>query len=252
MEGTLHPMLRIEGLGKRYGQLQVVDDFSLALAEHEVVGIIGPNGAGKTTLFSLIAGQVAPSAGRIVWRGRDITAMPPERRCAQGIGRTFQIPRPFHGMSVFETALVAARFGARLKGRAAVEFALAAIESTGLATRLDTPCAELTLLDRKRLELTRALAADPQLLLLDEIGGGLTDREIDALLEILAGVRARGVAIVWIEHIVRALTAFVERLVVIDGGRKLADGAPAAVMADPRVHAIYMGIDAAEGADAAA
>jgi branched-chain amino acid transport system ATP-binding protein len=245
-------MLRLESLGKRYGHLQVVDDFSLALAEREVVGIIGPNGAGKTTLFSLIAGQIAPDAGRIVWRGRDITAMPPERRCAAGIGRTFQVPRPFYGMSVFETALVAARYGAGLKGRAAVEFAEAAVETTGLAARLDTPCAELTLLDRKRLELTRALAADPQLLLLDEIGGGLTDREIDLLLEILWSVRRRGVAIVWIEHIVRALTAFVERLVVIDAGRKLAEGTPAAVMADARVHEIYLGLDATEGADAAA
>jgi branched-chain amino acid transport system ATP-binding protein len=245
-------MLAIEGLGKRYGHLQVVDDFSLALDERDVVGIIGPNGAGKTTLFSLIAGQIAPDAGRIVWRGREITSMPPERRCALGIGRTFQVPRPFHGMSVFETALVASRFGADLRGRAALDCAIDAIELTGLAARRDTPCAELTLLDRKRLELTRALATRPQLLLLDEIGGGLTDREIDALLKILTGVRARGVAIVWIEHIVRALTAFVERLVVIDAGCKLADGAPAVVMADPRVHAIYMGLDATEAADAAA
>lgn len=245
-------MLRIGHLGKRYGQLQVVDDFSLELGEREVLGIIGPNGAGKTTLFSLIAGQIAPNAGTIHWRGHDITSMPPERRCAAGIGRTFQIPRPFHGMSVFETALVAARFGARLKGREAVEFACHAVEATGLGPRLDTACAELTLLDRKRLELTRALAADPQLLLLDEIGGGLTDHEIDALLEILAGVRARGVAIVWIEHIVRALTSFVERLVVIDAGRKIADGAPAAVMALPMVHAIYMGLDAQAPPDAAA
>ncbi|NUP86140.1 MAG: ABC transporter ATP-binding protein [Burkholderiaceae bacterium] len=245
-------MLAIEGLGKRYGRLQVIDDFTLALGEREVVGIIGPNGAGKTTLFSLIAGQIAPDAGRIAWRGHDITTMPPERRCAAGIGRTFQVPRPFHGMSVFETALVAARFGAGMRGREALDCAADAIEQSGLAARRDTPCAELTLLDRKRLELTRALATRPQLLLLDEIGGGLTDREIDALLQILAGVRARGVAIVWIEHIVRALTAFVERLVVIDAGRKLADGAPADVMADPRVHAIYMGLDAAEATDAAA
>jgi ABC-type branched-subunit amino acid transport system ATPase component len=199
-------MLAIEGLGKRYGRLQVIDDFSLALGECEVVGIIGPNGAGKTTLFSLIAGQIAPDAGRIAWRGHDITAMPPERRCAAGIGRTFQVPRPFHGMSVFETALVAARFGAGLRGHEALDCAADAIEQSGLAGRRDSPCAELTLLDRKRLELTRALATRAEAAAARR-DRRRPDRPRDRMrcCRSCRGVRARGVAIVWIEHIVHAL-----------------------------------------------
>jgi branched-chain amino acid transport system ATP-binding protein len=237
-------MLVLCDVHKSYGSLKVVDAFSLEVAAGEVLGIIGPNGAGKTTLFSVIAGQIAPAAGRILFKRRDITHMPAHGRCAAGIGRTFQVPRPFHGMTVFESARVAACFGAGLSGAAADDFAVDAIEATGLLARINVPCAELTLLDRKRLELTRALATAPELLLLDEIGGGLTDGEIDTLIEILSRIRAQGIAIIWIEHIVRALTSFVERLVVINFGAKIADGAPREVMDLPKVHEIYMGLDA--------
>ena len=239
-------MLQLRDISKRYGSLQVIDHLSLDLAAGEALGVIGPNGAGKTTLFSIIAGQVTPDGGSVHFRGRDVSRQAPHQRCTAGMGRTFQVPRPVVGMTVFESARVAALFGAALRGRQADDFALSVIERTGLMGRLNTPCAELGLLDRKRLELTRALATDPVLLLLDEIGGGLTDQEIDQLIEILQGIRAQGIAIVWIEHIVHALTSFVERLMVINFGVKIADGKPGEVMALPQVHEIYMGLDADE------
>jgi branched-chain amino acid transport system ATP-binding protein len=241
-------MLQLRNLNKSFGSLKVVDAFSLDLAEGESLGIIGPNGAGKTTLFSLIDGQLAPDGGGVRFLGEDVTHLPPQRRCRAGMGRTFQVPRPFHGMTVFESARVAACFGAGLSGRRADALALETIENCGLAGRINTPCAELTLLDRKRLELTRALATHPRLLLLDEIGGGLTDPELRELDAILRGIRSRGVAIVWIEHIVHALTAFVDRLAVINFGALIAQGAPREVMALPQVHEIYLGMDVDEAA----
>lgn len=237
-------MLHLHNIDKSYGSLKVIDALSLDLAAGEALGVIGPNGAGKTTLFSIIAGQVTPDRGKVLFKDRDITRDAPHTRCAAGMGRTFQVPRPFVGMTVFESARVAANFGAGMRGRQADDFAVAVIERTGLIARINTPCAELTLLDRKRLELTRALATDPVLLLLDEIGGGLTDHEIAQLVDILRGIREQGIAIVWIEHIVHALTAFVGRLMVINYGVKIADGDPHQVMALPQVHEIYMGLDA--------
>ncbi len=241
-------MLKLEQVNKSYGSLKVVDELSLDVADGEVLGVIGPNGAGKTTLFSVIAGQVAPDTGRIFFKEEDVTAMPPYKRCAAGMGRTFQVPRPFHGMTVFESARVAANFGGGMNGSIADDFAISAIDSSGLIGSINTPCSELTLLDRKRLELTRALATNPSLLLLDEIGGGLTDHEIHELIEILQGIREQGISIIWIEHIVHALTSFVERLMVINFGAKIADGDPKEVMALPEVHEIYMGLDVDDAA----
>ncbi len=236
-------MLRLENVNKSYGSLKVVDEFSLNVAGGEVLGVIGPNGAGKTSLFSSISGQVDVDSGKIFFKDTDITKTPPYRRCASGMGRTFQVPRPFKGMSVFESARVAANFGGGMTGSEADDFAVEAVAITGLLDSINTPCANLTLLDRKRLELTRALASDPCLLLLDEIGGGLTDYEISELIEILLKIRGRGKSIVWIEHIVHALTSFVERLIVINFGAKIADGDPKDVMALPEVHEIYLGLD---------
>jgi branched-chain amino acid transport system ATP-binding protein len=239
-------VLKLQNIDKSYGSLKVIEHLSLDVADGEALGVIGPNGAGKTTLFSVIAGQVAPDSGQVMFRERDVTGLSPYKRCAAGMGRTFQVPRPFVGMTVFESARVAANFGGGMKGRQADDFAISVIERTGLIARINTPCAELTLLDRKRLELTRALATDPVLLLLDEIGGGLTDHEIQELIEILRGIRQQGIAIIWIEHIVHALTSFVERLMVINFGAKIADGKPHEVMALPQVHEIYLGLDADE------
>ncbi|HJU71185.1 MAG TPA: ABC transporter ATP-binding protein [Paucimonas sp.] len=235
-------------MNKSFGSLKVVDALSLDLGEGESLGIIGPNGAGKTTLFSLIDGQLAPDAGSVRFLGEDVTRLPPQRRCRAGMGRTFQVPRPFQGMTVFESAHVAACFGGGLAGRRADALAIEAIACCGLLDRINTPCAALTLLDRKRMELTRALATDPRLLLLDEIGGGLTDPELQELNAILQDIRRRGVAIIWIEHIVHALTAFVDRLIVINFGALIADGAPDEVMALPQVHEIYLGLDVDEAA----
>jgi len=241
-------MLNLKNVDKSYGSLKVVDHMDLDVADGEVLGVIGPNGAGKTTLFSVIAGQVAPDSGQVMFKGQDVTRVPPYKRCTAGMGRTFQVPRPFHGMTVFESARVAAHYGGGLKGAEADDFAVLAIEATGLVERINTSCSDLTLLDRKRMELTRALATDPTLLLLDEIGGGLTDHEIHALIDILQGIREKGISIIWIEHIVHALTSFVERLMVINFGAKIADGDPKEVMALPEVHQIYMGLDVDDAA----
>ncbi len=236
-------MLSLKNITKSFGKLVVIDDLSLEVTKGQVLGIIGPNGAGKTTMFSIIAGQVVPEQGRVFFEGADISAMPPYLRCRKGLGRTFQVPRPFHGMTVFENARVAANYGGGLRGHEADAAAFAAVEVTGLVHCVNAPCSTLGLLDRKRLELTRALATRPKMLLLDEIGGGLTDQEIYQLIKILEKIRDQGISIIWIEHIVHALTSFVDSLVVINFGRKIAEGLPKEVMSLPEVHEIYMGLD---------
>lgn len=241
-------MLRLEKIHKSYGSLKVIHDLSCNLSQGEMLGIIGPNGAGKTTLFSAISGQISVDRGKIFFMKEDVTGLPAFKRCMAGIGRTFQIPRPFHGMTIFENARVAANFGAGLSGKKADDFAIQAIQLSGLDDRLNTPCSSLSLLDRKRLELARALSTDPKLLLLDEIAGGLIDNEIQDLIGILKLIRKRGISIIWIEHIVHALTSCVDRLMVINFGSKIAEGDPDTVMALPEVHEIYMGLDAENAA----
>ncbi len=236
-------MLKLENIHKSYGSLKVIHNMSCELSQGEMLGIIGPNGAGKTTLFSAISGQIPVDKGKIYFLGEDVTGLPAFKRCMAGIGRSFQIPRPFHGMTIFENARVAANFGAGLSGKTADEFAIQAIELSGLSDRLNTPCSSLSLLDRKRLELARALATDPKLLLLDEIAGGLVESEIYDLIDILKEIGRRGISVIWIEHIVHALTSCVDRLLVINFGAKIADGDPNIVMALPEVHEIYMGLD---------
>lgn len=237
-------LLSAHGLRKRFGALTVTDDLSFSLKRGEALGIIGPNGAGKSTLFNLVAGVLAPDAGTILFRGRDISALPPEARCREGIARSYQIPRPFGGLSVFENLLVAAEYGGRLPAPEARERAMDILDSLGLARHADRPAGGLTLLDRKRLELARALATGPEVLLLDEIAGGLSDAECVSLIAQIDAIRARGVSIVWIEHVVHALLAVANRLMVIDFGRKIAEGEPKAVFASPEVQRIYMGIEA--------
>jgi len=205
------------------------------------LGIIGPNGAGKSTLFNLIGGALAPSSGQILFNGSDIGTLKASRRCRKGIARSFQIPHPFLGMSVYENLLVAWSFGGGGQGdpETACRDILA---QTGLRAKANQPADGLTLLERKRLELARALATGPALLLLDEIAGGLTEPECDALIGTIRDIHASGVTLIWIEHVVHALLAVVERLIVINFGQIVADGAPRQVMADPMVQEIYMGI----------
>ncbi len=229
---------------KRFGAVVVANALELQVRAGEALGVLGPNGAGKTSLFGMIAGTLRPDAGRIVFENTDISAQSPEKRCRRGIARSFQIPQPFGGMTVFENLLVAASFGGQLAERAATPRCLEVLERCGLARRANQRAGSLTLLDRKRLELARALACAPRLLLLDEVAGGLTDHECVDLIALIRDVHASGVSIVWIEHVVHALVSVVDRLVVLNAGKIIADGAPRAVIDSPAVRELYMGIEA--------
>jgi branched-chain amino acid transport system ATP-binding protein len=237
-------ILRLEGVSKAYGAITVAEGQSWALNEGEALGVIGPNGAGKTSMFNLVTGTIAPNAGRIWFDGQEVTGWSAARRCRAGIARSFQVPQPFGGMTVFENALVAATQGAGLSGRAAETLCLDILDRTGLMRRANTLAKGLTLLERKRLELTRAMCARPKLLLLDEIAGGLTEGECVALVQTIKDLRETGVSIVWIEHVVHALLAVVDRLIVIDFGKLIAEGPPAQIMQSQAVKEIYLGVDA--------
>jgi branched-chain amino acid transport system ATP-binding protein len=221
----------------------VLDRLTLAVDEHEAVGVIGPNGAGKTTALNVLAGRLRPDRGTVVFENHDVTALSAHARCRAGIALTHQIPHPFEAMTVFENVLVGATYGAGRPEREAYADCLATLALTGLAARVNARAGALALLDRKRLELARALATRPRVLLLDEIAGGLTEPEVVALVAVIQQVRAEGVAIVWIEHIVHALRSVVDRLVAIDFGRTLMDGPPDVVMASPEVQRVYLGLE---------
>jgi branched-chain amino acid transport system ATP-binding protein len=238
-------LLELAEVSKSYGALKATDNLSLTVAEGEALGVIGPNGAGKSTMFNLITGDVAPDAGRVTFAGTDITALPAHARSRLGIGRSYQIPQPFTNMTVFENLLVGAIFGGRQRERDSYERCAQVLEMTELINRANVPARTLTLLQRKRLELARALALNPKLLLLDEIAGGLTEHETHALIGTIRAIHARGTTIVWIEHIVHALVSIASRLVVLHFGQKLAEGPPQTVIADARVKEVYMGIPAA-------
>jgi branched-chain amino acid transport system ATP-binding protein len=205
--------------------------------------VIGPNGAGKTTALNVLAGRLRPDRGAVLFDGRDVTALPAHARCRAGIALTHQIPHPFEAMTVFENVLVGATYGGGRREADAYTDCLATLDRTGLAARANTRAGALTLLERKRLELARALATRPRVLLLDEIAGGLAEPEVRALVAVVGHIRAEGVTIVWIEHVVHALRAVVDRLIAIDFGRRLLDGPPDAVMASPEVQRVYLGIE---------
>lgn len=236
-------ILHLNGLAKSFGAVKVADELSYELVEGEALGIIGPNGAGKTTMFNLITGTLSPDAGSITFQGQDVTGHNAARRCRAGMARSFQVPQPFSGMTVFENAMIAATQAAGLSGHTAENFCLEILEQTEFLSKANALAGNLTLLDRKRLELTRALCAKPKLLMLDEIAGGLTEAECVSLVQTIKDIHARGVSIIWIEHVVHALLAVVERLIVIDFGRKIAEGDPKTIMASPEVQEIYLGIE---------
>jgi len=238
------PILALETISKRFGAVVVADGIDLGLNQGEALGIIGPNGAGKTSLFGIATGTLAPDAGRVVFAGEDITRLPAERRCRKGLARSFQIPQPFTGMTVFENVVVAAAFGANEREAAVYDRCADLLERCGLASKTNRPAAGLTLLDRKRLELARALATKPRVLLLDEVAGGLTEHECALLVALIKNVRASGVSIIWIEHVVHALLAIIDRLLVLHGGKFIAEGDPRTVIKSPQVAEIYLGIDA--------
>ena len=237
-------LLVLHNVSKRYGAVKVTDGITLAVEAGETLGILGPNGAGKTTLFNLISGDVKVDAGHVEYAGRDVTRLRPHQRCHAGIGRSYQVPQPFGNMTVFENLVTAACFGAQEPEHQAWETAHEVLAQTGLLAHANKLAGSLTLLNRKRLELARALATRPKLLLLDEIAGGLTEHEANELVDELRRIKSRGVTMIWIEHVVHALLSIADRLFVINFGQKLAEGDPHAVMSDPQVRRVYMGMEA--------
>ena len=236
-------LLALHAVSKSYGALKVTDNISLSVAQGETLGILGPNGAGKTTLFNLISGDTKVDAGRVVFKGDDMTAVPPHLRCRSGIGRSYQVPQPFSNMSVFENLVTAACFGGGETETQAWETAFEVLQQTGLIAFANQAAGSLTLLNRKRLELARALATRPKLLLLDEIAGGLTEHEAQELVEELKRIKSTGVTMIWIEHVVHALLSVADRLFVVNFGQELAQGLPNEVMNDPEVKRVYMGME---------
>ena len=236
-------LLALDGVSKSYGALKVTDRISFEVRAGETLGVLGPNGAGKTTLFNLITGDVKADGGRIEYEGRDVSGLRPHQRCRAGIGRSYQVPQPFGHMTVFENLVTAACFGGGQNERDAWATARDVLEQTGLLPHANKLAGSLTLLNRKRLELARALATRPQLLLLDEIAGGLTEHEAKQLVEELQRIKSQGVTMVWIEHVVHALLAIADRLFVINFGQALAEGEPRAVMDNPEVRRVYMGME---------
>ena len=239
-----HVILKLENLSKSFDSIRAIDAVDLEVAQGEALGVIGPNGAGKTTLFNLVTGLLRPDTGSVWFDGRDITRAPPRVRCIAGIGRSFQIPHPFESLTVFENLLVAAIHGRRRREAQVIDACGEILEQTGLIAFANRRAGMLNLLGRKRLELARALASAPRLLLLDEIAGGLSEAECAELVQLVQDIKNSGVTIVWIEHIVHALVSVVSRLVVLNFGRKIVEGEPRTVMASDEVREIYMGIAA--------
>ncbi len=235
------PLLHLDGVTKSFGKVTVAKDLTLRVEAGEALGIVGPNGAGKSSLFAMISGDLRPDAGAVRFGGRDVTGVPPHARTRAGVGRTYQVPRPFEHLTAFENVLVCAYQGAALKGRRAQAHAMDVLDRTGLADLANTPGGRLTLLQRKRLEVARGLATSPRLLLLDEVAGGLTEPEVLELVAIIKDLHAGGLGIVWIEHVVHALVRTVGRMVCLAGGDLVADGAPMDVLADQKVRELYLG-----------
>ena len=236
-------ILVVNNLQKSFGRLTAVDDLSLDVKEGEILGMMGPNGAGKTTVFNLLTGIVKPDRGTITFKGREITHESPSKRCRLGLGRTYQIPQPFNKMTVFENLLVAAVHGGGLGEKQARKHIHDILDMIGLFPKKNVPAGGLPLLDRKTLELGRALATRPNLILLDEVAGGLTEAETEHVLKIVKDIQKRGVSIIWIEHILMMMSEGVDRLLVISEGRWLTCGHPGEVMCSEEVLECYLGVE---------
>ena len=237
------PILELNGVSKSFGALVVAEDISFSVEAGEALGVIGPNGAGKSTLFNLITGNLSVAKGTVHFDGRDVTNVPPMQRCFAGMGRTFQIPQPFERLTVYENLLVAGAFGSESSEAEVSDFCAEILVETGLIARANRPAGSLTLLERKRLELARALATKPKLLLLDEIAGGLTEGECRQLVATIKRVHQRGMAIIWIEHVLHALNAVAEKILVLNFGRMIGYGVPQTIMNSREVREIYLGME---------
>ena len=238
-------ILLVQDLTKTFGNLTAVDHLTFDVQEGEILGMMGPNGAGKTTIFNLITGVYGPSRGKVIYKGKDVTHLSAAHRCRLGIGRTYQIPRPFENMTVFENLLVGAEYGANLKGKQARAEATEVLDFTALLPKKEVFAGKLPLLDRKRLELARALATKPSLLLIDEVAAGLTEAEVEALLHIVKSIQAKGVTIIWVEHILMMMNKGVDRLLVINAGKWLMCADPKECMESKEVQEVYLGMEEA-------
>jgi len=239
----MSPILTIERLTKSFGKVMAVENLSLQVNHGEILGIIGPNGAGKTTLFNLITGEIRPDRGKVVFNGTDVTFAQTYKRCRMGIARTYQIPRPFLNMSVLENILVGGVYGAAMGYGQSKQKCEEILEKTGLLSKRNFLAASLTLLDRKRLELAKALSTCPTLLLIDEVAGGLTESEIEEVLETIKSARKDGITVLWVEHIMMAMQKGPDRLFVMDFGQKLFYGTPEDALESKKVQEVYLGTE---------
>ncbi len=233
-------VLSVQGLSKRFGQIVVADNLDISVGISECLGIIGPNGAGKTSMFNMIDGNIVPDAGHVFLDNRDITKLSTNRRVRLGLARAFQVPQPFPDLTAYENILLGATFGAGAESAEASRLAVEILEQTGLQQRAGMLAGSLSLLDRKRLELARALATKPRILLLDEVAGGLTEGEVGQLVQLINAIKP-SVAIIWIEHVIHALTAVADRVVAVHHGKVIASGRPNDVMEHPAVQEVYIG-----------
>lgn len=234
-------LLAVRGLSKSFGALHVTQDVSFDVLQGEILGVIGPNGAGKTTLFGLLAGNIAPSAGSVAFAGEDITAAPAHERARRGLARTFQVPRPFGHMTVFENLKVAARFGGNLSEDEANAWVERVLAMTGMQGQSAQLAGRLPLLMRKRHELARALAMKPRLMLVDEVAAGLTDQEVNQFITLVQAIRKSGVTVIWVEHVMKTMLTATDRLLALHSGRVLALGKPQDVFNHPDVRRVYLG-----------
>ncbi len=240
-ESTHTDLLVVSGLSRSFGSLAAVSDLSFEVRKGEILGIMGPNGAGKTTVFNLLTGVLKPDTGAIVLDGQDITRLSAAKRCRAGIGRTYQIPRPFAKMTVLENLMVAAVYGGGLKEKKAKKKSDEILELIDLPSVRNDFAGSLSLLDRKRLELGRALATQPRLILIDEVAGGLTEKEVEHLLGIVKEIQRQGITIVWIEHIMMMMSEGADRVLCIAEGKNMQCGDPSEVMCSKEVLECYLG-----------